>query len=65
MACNVIINMEYAGDPNQLAMALRDVLKSMTGQDVMLRVNMSDKAGSLSKISTLKAAQYVQRRPQI
>jgi hypothetical protein len=65
MAYSVIINLEYDGDPSQVAMAIRDILKSMTGQDVSLRLNRSDSPSSVSKIATLQASQYVKRRPQI
>lgn len=57
--------MQYDGDPSYLAQAIAEVIRTQTGQEVTVRVNRYDAAGTSTKIAAVQAAEYVKRRPEI
>jgi hypothetical protein len=61
----VDIQCSFDGDPNALADVIAQVIRTQTGQNVIVRVNRFDAPGTSTRVAAAVAQDYVTRRPNI
>ena len=61
----ISITCSYDGNVQALATVITEMIRAQTGQDLTVRVNHLDQAGSTGRVAAANAANYIKRRPEI